>query len=689
MKPMSDTTNISGGASIDAEQVTVGADVVGRDKIVQTTTHNYYSAMPVQPRRAELPHQPYFFGREEELVVIAEALDPEANGWGVLIDGPGGIGKTALAIRAGHLASDRVYPTKIFLSAKIRELTPQGEQKLEDFMLPNYLTLLSELARELGEEEVERTEPAERAREVRRLLENSHALIIIDNLETFDETESARLFQFLRRLPRSCKAIVTSRRRADVAAEIVRLDRLKKDAALNLIAKLAERNKYLARATDIERAQLYEYAKGNPLLIEWLVGQLGRAGSRCRTVADALQFLENAPDHNNPIEYVLGDLVDTLDEKSVALLAALSYFYLPAKPEWIAQIAQVAPAYAATELEDLSERALTISDIQFEKYLLPGVVASFLRQKHPAALSQAATRLGEQVYALLQRHGGFENLVGSRVLEEQWPLIAAALPLYQQDTNERFQLICKWLYSLLTFTGRWDEKPTLEAEGEKRAVEAHDWLNAGWRAYAMASVYRERQQTPELLECVKRIGTYWAGAEGRERVFFERLKGQAALVVQDYPAAIAAFQQSLALQRAHDPDGVDVTLALNSLAEAETYTGDLALAEQHYQEGFQLAKQKNYLKSLAVIACNLAQLAVRQGKWGEAETRALEAFKQLEAFQSQDLTARNSLTLARALAQQGRSAEGLPYAARAVEIYTRIRSSEVEEAQTLLKECGG
>ena len=83
--------------------------------------------------------------------------------------------------------------------------------------------------------------------------------------------------------------------------------------ALKLIEKLAERNKYLARAAAKERLQLYEYAKGNPLLIEWLVGQLGRSGSQCRTVADALKFLENAPDHNNPIDYVLGDLVDTLD----------------------------------------------------------------------------------------------------------------------------------------------------------------------------------------------------------------------------------------------------------------------------------------------------------------------------------------------------------------------------------------
>ena len=50
----------------------------------------------------------------------------EARTWGVLIDGPGGIGKTALAVRAAYLAPTTHYPYKIFLSAKVRELTPAG-----------------------------------------------------------------------------------------------------------------------------------------------------------------------------------------------------------------------------------------------------------------------------------------------------------------------------------------------------------------------------------------------------------------------------------------------------------------------------------------------------------------------------------------------------------------------------------
>jgi len=246
---MNDVTNQSGGIDFKAEEVRVGADVVGRDKIVQNYTQ---PAAPAERCHNSLPNQPYFFGRKDELQRIAEALDPEAQGWGVLISGPGGIGKTALAIRAGHLAPEAHFPIKIFLSAKVTQLTPQGPEKLEDFMLPNYIALLSELACELGDDAIAKMDPNLRANEVRRLLADKHALLIIDNLETFDEkTERPRVFQFLSRLPRLCKALVTSRRRIDTPAEIIRLDKLERDDALKLIVCIAERNRYVAKTTGI------------------------------------------------------------------------------------------------------------------------------------------------------------------------------------------------------------------------------------------------------------------------------------------------------------------------------------------------------------------------------------------------------------------------------------------------------
>ena len=71
--------------------------------------------------RSNLPRLPYgFFGREEELQRSRRRSRRQARTWGALLDGPGGIGKTALAIRAAELTPPGQFRRVIFLSAKSR-----------------------------------------------------------------------------------------------------------------------------------------------------------------------------------------------------------------------------------------------------------------------------------------------------------------------------------------------------------------------------------------------------------------------------------------------------------------------------------------------------------------------------------------------------------------------------------------
>ena len=305
---------------------------------IQAQTVNIYNNAPVphsqatdsQSLKNTLPHQPYFFGRVEELKIIASALSPDSRTWGALIDGPGGIGKTALAIKAAHDAPADLFERKIFITAKVRELTAEGEAKLTDFTHPTYLAMLDELGKELGADGLEKLAPDARPDELRLALAGKKALIVFDNLETLPEEERTRLFQFLSRLPEGNKAIITSRRRTE-ANPIIRLDRLSHDEALELIKELARFNPRLARASQKEREDLYEITQGNPLFIRWIAGQLGREGSQCRTIAEACAFIDKAPKGNDPLEYIFGDLLETFTADETKVLAALTYFSLPAK----------------------------------------------------------------------------------------------------------------------------------------------------------------------------------------------------------------------------------------------------------------------------------------------------------------------------------------------------------------------
>jgi len=80
---------------------------------------------PLSTPRSNLPTIQRFFGRDTELAEPIPDLHPDATGWGALIDGPGGMGKTTLAIRTAELAAPGHYDDILFLSAKQTAMDPQ------------------------------------------------------------------------------------------------------------------------------------------------------------------------------------------------------------------------------------------------------------------------------------------------------------------------------------------------------------------------------------------------------------------------------------------------------------------------------------------------------------------------------------------------------------------------------------
>jgi tetratricopeptide (TPR) repeat protein len=643
-----------------------------------------------------LPARRPFFGRAKDLEKVSKYLLPEDRSWGVVLDGPGGVGKTALALEAAHRAPAEHFPLKLWFTAKDRELLPQGVQPLQDHRVTSYDSLLNDLGRALGRDDIPKAVPEDRPNLVRHALANYRALLVLDNLETFSAEERRRVVELLDNLPTACRAIVTSRRRTDgsTAAHNIRLDKLERDAADELLAELGRRWEPVARLIQDERDRLYAETGGNPLLLTWVAGQLGRTTGRCRTVAEAIERLQEAHrlqrvnEKNDPLDFVFGDLVETFTADETAVLAALVHFIRPAPIEWLLPLTVLSRKAVETALDGLRDRALLVEDDQAATWLLPPLATPFLRRSRPKAVSLSGERLADQVYALAMENG-YDKYTSFPALESAWPQLAAALPALIVGDNRRLQTACGALNLFLDYSGRWDDLIFLSNAAEARAQGAGDFQSSGWRAYDAGVCYSRRGQSTEVLTSANRADAYWQATptSGEERAHVLRLRGVGYRLAGDYPTAAAFFRIALDLSRSLSPKSLVVSMSLNYLARTLSDLGKFIEAEIHFREALAIAKALPDPESIAACTGNLAGLALYRGQWPEAEGLGREALKLCEEVGRKELIAFNCSLLAKALARQGRRTEGLCYAERAVSIYTELRSPTLNEAQAALDEC--
>ncbi len=502
--------------------------------------------------RTSIPHnlprlQP-FFGREDELGKIADALDPESRTWGALIDGPGGMGKTSLAVRAAYAALPEVFDRIIFISLKSRELDDDGLRDLSGFLVSGLVELFGELARELGRDDIVKVAEDQRPRLLLEALRGTRTLLVLDNLESLLKPERDILFTFIKKLPAGCKAILTSRGRIGSGAEELILEKLGEQAALDTLAELATHNPHLARTSETERRVLYRETGGKPLLLRWTAGQLGRG--HCITLSDALDFLRSCPQDNDPLEFIFGDLVEDFSEAETHALCALTYYTQPTKIEHIAAIAGLPEPDTDRALRSLVNRSLAVPNDELTAFILVPMVADFLRKKKPDVVAETGDRLEQRAYALIVENG-YQNHDRFPTLEVAWPGIVPALTLFLAGDNQRLQTVSDALVTFLQFQGRWDEWLAFTEKAEDRAVAAADYTKAGWHAIHSGSIHHLRRQADAVLACADRATSHWALAKSgvRERAWAIRQRGIGHELKEDHPAAIAAYQESLYLHR--------------------------------------------------------------------------------------------------------------------------------------------
>ena len=249
-----------------------------------------------------------FTGREAELRQLVDAASRTSDTAGVVgiyvVEGMGGVGKTALALRVAHQIKANFPGGQLFID--LHGYTPGVTSLTPGDALSSLLIALGASPGQIPEG------LAERAASYRTQLAGTRTLIILDNAASPDQVEPL--------LPGTagCLVIITSRRALSVLddAHAVPLDALPPEEAIRLFCAVAGPGR--ADQEDPQLAEIAELCGYLPLAIRILAARLKRR--RSLGVGDVLAELRREHRH-------LAQLAD--GNHNVAAAIELSFRHLP------------------------------------------------------------------------------------------------------------------------------------------------------------------------------------------------------------------------------------------------------------------------------------------------------------------------------------------------------------------------
>ena len=266
------------------------AKSVGRHLAQTASDAGYHERM--QRVDAALPcRYGTLYGRDDEIERLSGPLSPTSPYRGVAVEAIGGMGKTALArefcvrrtiwrsydliLGAQALKRQMHFDAGAARSHAVR-LDEQGTVlRMREFLIT--------LAGQLGIPKAELRSEAELEREIRRCLQGHSALIILDNLETMEDTvDVLALFNRLC-TPPSHKALITTRQLpAEAPGEFIplRLSAITDPSACRALV-VDQLRRDIDPSTTPEEAidAIVEVARGHPLALEILAGKLVTQGA--------------------------------------------------------------------------------------------------------------------------------------------------------------------------------------------------------------------------------------------------------------------------------------------------------------------------------------------------------------------------------------------------------------------------
>lgn len=416
----------------------------------------------------------------------------------VTLSGPGGIGKTTLAAEIARSLLEAYEHRVVWSSAEGRA----------DFTL---LSLLDDIATQLGRADLRTLAPAEKEEQVRVLA--AGALVALDNYETVAEAERARSEAWFKQT--QCAALFTSRPRVSDTV-FVPVSAMSPEEATEFLERLAEQTQDPQMFTHDVRARVYETAEANPFVMQWVVGQIDLAQE-----PDAVfEELKHGTGHAALRVFDRSFNLPLLGGDGRDALLALSLFAPSATPNALSAVAS---------FDDVGRAREAVRNLR-RLWLVKGVNGNRRLTVEGLTRTLAATRLSQDPRAnkfhrrfvayflryTLEHHEPTPENYDALEAERENLLGAAETANISGDWESVMQLadaLARPVEGMLSVRGYWDEAVRLGEQALQAAHSAKDEVNIAAFSHNVAMMYEIRGEIAEArrlyeqsLETEKRLG---------------------------------------------------------------------------------------------------------------------------------------------------------------------------------------
>jgi tetratricopeptide (TPR) repeat protein len=569
--------------------------------------------------------------------------------WFIASDGAPGVGKTTIAYETAQRALVRqLFDAIIWTSAKQQHLRLPDIINIAEYVT-SMETILDAIGTTLGNREILSTaDYTGKEKIARKLLAQSHCLLIVDNLETLSEQEQQRICTFMANLPRPSKGLITGRERRYVGLYTITLTGMPQSEALRFMNEEAAR-RTVPILSHADAVRIHTATHGNPLAMQQMIGLIQSLGY---AMEDALAF-EEVAGYEAMLNFMYAEAYDKLKESERKILQILTLFTDPAAHDAIAAAAALQGVQLTLGLQRLY-RAFLVQRSGETRYELLPYARQFLRTRQrtgemllPALpltdfLTAAhrrlaahyieylrATNLDEQLRYLKHERKNILGLMEWCYLHQEWQLVIDLVDYMSRPLGTLRYL-------------------DLEIQWGQRGMEACDHLNdhakrEWFKLYSVAWPYIHLDDARRAIACemiaesVKVAQTY--GYTHLHALALRNL-GRVTLRNGDYATALTLLQESLALwQQYGDLEQKWIAHTTRSIGETQYHLGRLDEAQEALLVAWRLYKQYGETEGLVATASDMALVSLAKGDdkralfWSDRGlTRAGEIKKPARAY---------------------------------------------------------